>query len=201
MKKGHLAKLNINILLLKHSPNKIETFEDEIQYIIGNNRRNNFIKNLALDLKGNTLILYARVEGHGQPLFDLINNNKSDDRQVFFIHGGVETENREKVREIAESENNAIIVASYGTFSTGINIKNLHNVIFASPSKSRIRNLQSIGRVLRKGKNKTKAMLYDIADDISVKGKKNYTLNHLIERVKIYNEENFTYEIRKVYLK
>ena len=162
MKKGHLAKLNINILLLKHSPNKFETFEDEIQYIIGHNRRNNFIKNLALDLKGNTLILYARVEGHGQPLFDLINNNKSDDRQVFFIHGGVETENREKVREIAESENNAIIVASYGTFSTGINIKKLHNVIFASPSKSRVRNLQSIGRVLRKGKNKTKATLYDI---------------------------------------
>ena len=149
MKKGHLAKLNINILLLKHSPNKFETFEEEIQYIISHDRRNNFIKNLALDLKGNTLILYARVEGHGQPLFDLINNSKSDDRQVFFIHGGVETQNREQVRAITENESNAIIVASYGTFSTGINIKNLHNVIFASPSKSRIRNLQSIGRVLR----------------------------------------------------
>jgi superfamily II DNA or RNA helicase len=201
MKKGHLAKLNINILLLKHSPNKFETFEDEIQYIIGHNRRNNFIKNLALDLKGNTLILNARVEGHGQPLFDLINNNKSDDRQVFFIHGGVETENREKVREIAESENNAIIVASYGTFSTGINIKNLHNVIFASPSKSRIRNLQSIGRVLRKGDKKSKATLYDIADDISYKSRKNYTLNHLIERIKVYNQENFNYDIVNIPLK
>ena len=201
MKKGHLAKLNINILLLKHSPNKFETFEEEIPYIIGHNRRNNFIKNLALDLKGNTLILYARVEGHGQPLFDLINNNKSDDRQVFFIHGGVETENREKVREIAESENNAIIVASYGTFSTGINIKNLHNVIFASPSKSRIRNLQSIGRVLRKGDKKSKATLYDIADDISYKSRKNYTLNHLIERIKVYNQENFNYDIVNIPLK
>ena len=201
MKKGHLAKLNINILLLKHSPNKFETFEEEIQYIIGHNRRNNFIKNHALDLKGNTLILYARVEGHGQPLFDLINNNKSDDRQVFFIHGGVETENREKVREIAESENNAIIVASYGTFSTGINIKNLHNVIFASPSKSRIRNLQSIGRVLRKGDKKSKATLYDIADDISYKSRKNYTLNHLIERIKVYNQENFNYDIVNIPLK
>ena len=201
MKKGHLAKLNINILLLKHSPNKFETFEDEIQYIIGHNRRNNFIKNLALDLKGNTLILYARVEGHGQPLFDLINNNKSDDRQVFFIPGGVETDKREKVREIAESENNAIIVASYGTFSTGINIKNLHNVIFASPSKSRIRNLQSIGRVLRKGDKKSKATLYDIADDISYKSRKNYTLNHLIERIKVYNQENFNYDIVNIPLK
>ena len=84
-----LAKLDINVLLLKHSPNKFETFEDEVQYIIGHNRRNNFIKNLALDLKGNTLILYARVEKHGQPLFDLINNNNIiENRNVFFIHGG-----------------------------------------------------------------------------------------------------------------
>jgi len=202
MKKGHLAKLDINVLLLKHPPNKFENFEEEVQYIIGHNRRNNFIKNLALDLKGNTLILYARVEGHGLPLYELINNNNSiENRNVFFIHGGVDTEDREKVREITEQENNAIIVASYGTFSTGINIKNLHNVIFASPSKSRIRNLQSIGRVLRKGNRKTRATLYDIADDISYKSRRNYTLNHLIERIKVYNEENFNYDIVNIPLK
>ena len=120
---------------------------------------------------------------------------------MFFVHGGVATEDREKVREITEKETGAIIVASYGTFSTGINIKNLHNVIFASPSKSRIRNLQSIGRVLRKGDKKTKATLYDIADDISYKSRKNYTLNHLIERIKIYNEENFNYDIVNIPLK
>ena len=202
MKKGHLAKLDINVLLLKHPPNKFETFEDEVKYIIGHTRRNNFIKNLALDLKGNTLILYARVEGHGVPLYELINNNNTiENRNVFFIHGGVDTQDREKVREITEQENNAIIVASYGTFSTGINIKNLHNVIFASPSKSRIRNLQSIGRVLRKGNKKTKATLYDIADDISYKSRRNYTLNHLIERIKVYNEENFNYDIVNIPLK
>jgi len=201
MKKGHLAKLDINVLLLKHPPNKFETFEDEVQYIIGHNRRNNFIKNLALDLKGNTLILFARVEGHGEPLYELINKSKVDNRHVFFVHGGVDTEDREKVREITEKENNAIIVASYGTFSTGINIKNLHNVIFASPSKSRIRNLQSIGRVLRKGNQKTRATLYDIADDISYKSRRNYTLNHLIERIKVYNEENFDYDIVNIPLK
>ena len=202
MKKGHLAKLDINVLLLKHPPNKFENFEEEVQYIIGHNRRNNFIKNLALDLKGNTLILFARVEGHGEPLYELINNNNTiENRNVFFIHGGVDTEDREKVREITEQENNAIIVASYGTFSTGINIKNLHNVIFASPSKSRIRNLQSIGRVLRKGNKKTSATLYDIADDISYKSRRNYTLNHLIERIKVYNEENFNYDIVNIPLK
>jgi len=202
MKKGHLAKLDINVLLLKHPPNKFENFEEEVQYIIGHERRNKFIKNLALDLKGNTLILFARVEKHGLPLYELINsNNIIENRNVFFIHGGVDTEDREKVREITEQENNAIIVASYGTFSTGINIKNLHNVIFASPSKSRIRNLQSIGRVLRKGNKKTSATLYDIADDISYKSRRNYTLNHLIERIKVYNEENFNYDIVNIPLK
>ena len=201
MREGHLSQLDIQCIVLKHNPQKFETYQDEIEYIISHPQRNNFIKNLTLDLKGNTLVLFSRVEAHGQVLYDLINNNKNDDRKLFFIHGGVDADEREKVREITEKEKDAIIVASYGTFSTGINIKNLHNVIFASPSKSRIRNLQSIGRVLRKGKNKVKAILYDISDDCSTRSKKNYTLNHLIERIKIYNEENFNYDIITVQLK
>ena len=201
MSQGHLATLDINCLVLKHSPQKFEAFEDEVQYIINHDKRNSFIKNLAVDLKGNTLVLFQRVESHGAVLYDLINSSTKDTRKVFFIHGGVNTSERELVREITEKEDNAIIVASYGTFSTGINIKNLHNVIFASPSKSRIRNLQSIGRVLRKGKNKTKAVLYDISDDCTYGSRKNYTLNHLIERIKIYNEEDFNYEITTINLK
>ena len=199
MEKGFLAKLNAQIILLKHPPQEFETYEDEIQYLINHDRRNKFITNLALDLKGNTLILFSRVETHGQVLYDMINSD--DDRKVFFVHGGVDVKDRELTRSITEREKNAIIVASYGTFSTGINIKNLHNVIFASPSKSRIRNLQSIGRVLRKGNKKTSATLYDIADDISYKSKRNYTLNHLIERIKVYNEENFNYDIVNIPLK
>jgi len=198
MEKGYLAKLNAKIILLKHPPVCFDTYEDELQYLIGHEQRNKFIKNLALDLKGNTLILYSRVETHGEVLYNMINNN---DRKVFFIHGGVDVENRETCRSITEEENDAIIVASYGTFSTGINIRRLHNIIFASPSKSRIRNLQSIGRVLRKGKGKVKAVLYDIADDCSTDSKRNYTLNHLFERIKIYNEENFNYDLVKVQLK
>ena len=122
----------------------------------------------------------------------------TDDRQVFFVHGGVDAEERESVREITEKEKDAIIIASFGTFSTGINIKNLHNVIFASPSKSRIRTLQSIGRVLRKSDSKLTATLYDIADDCKKGSKQNYTLNHLIERIKYYNEEKFNYEIIQI---
>ena len=201
MKQGHLSQLDIQCIVLKHPPHKFEVYEDEIQYLISHEQRNKFITNLALDLKGNTLVLFSRVESHGAILFDKINSSKGENRKVFFIHGGVDTEERELVREITEKENNAIIVASYGTFSTGINIKNLHNVIFASPSKSRVRNLQSIGRVLRKGKNKTKAILYDISDDCTYNSRKNYTLNHLIERIKIYNEENFNYEIITIQLK
>jgi superfamily II DNA or RNA helicase len=201
MKQGHLSQLDIQCLVLKHPPQKFETYEDEIQYLISHEQRNKFIQNLALDLKGNTLVLFSRVEAHGAILYEKINKDKEDNRKVFFVHGGVDTDERELVREITEKENNAIIVASYGTFSTGINIKNLHNVIFASPSKSRIRNLQSIGRVLRKGKDKVKATLYDIADDCTNKSRKNYTLNHFIERIKIYNEENFNYEIITVQLK
>jgi len=201
MRQGHLSQLDIQCIVLKHLPQKFETYEDEIQYLISHEQRSNFIKNLSLDLKGNTLVLYSRVETHGAILYEKINTNKQNNRKVFFIHGGVDAEERELVREITERENNAIIVASYGTFSTGINIKNLHNVIFASPSKSRIRNLQSIGRVLRKGKDKVKATLYDIADDCSNKSRRNYTLNHFIERIKIYNEENFNYEIITIQLK
>ena len=198
---GHLATLDIQCLVLKYKPEKFDTYEDEIQFLISNERRNKFITNLSLDLKGNTLILYSRVETHGAVLFDLINKGATVNRKIFFVHGGVGAEDREKVREITEQQNDAIIVASYGTFSTGINIKNLHNVIFASPSKSRIRNLQSIGRVLRKGKNKVKAKLYDIADDLTLGSRKNYTLNHFIERVKIYVQEQFNYDIISINIK
>ena len=199
--KGHLSKLQIRVLILKHKDQKFETYEDEIQYIISHTKRNRFIKNLALDLKGNTLILFSRVATHGEILYESINSSVQGSRKVFYVHGGIEAQERERIREITENENNAIIVASYGTFSTGINIKRLHNVIFTSPSKSRIRNLQSIGRVLRKGDGKLKAVLYDIADDISYNSRKNYTLNHLVERIKIYNEEKFNYEIIQINLK
>ena len=201
MKQGHLAQLDIQCIVLKHPPQKFETYPDEIEYLISHEQRNNFIKNLTLDLKGNTLVLFARVESHGSILYDLINKNKKSNQKVFFVHGGVDAEEREQIREITETQKNAIIVASYGTFSTGINIKRLHNIIFASPSKSRIRNLQSIGRVLRKGANKVKAILYDLADDCTHNQRRNYTLNHFIERIKIYNEENFNYEIISIQLK
>jgi superfamily II DNA or RNA helicase len=174
-------------------------YQDEIDYLVSSNARNNFIKNLALKIKGNTLILFQLVEKHGKGLHELI-RNKAENRDVFFVFGGVDTEEREQVRAITEKSNNAIIVASYGTFSTGINIRNLHNIIFASPSKSRIRNLQSIGRGLRLKDNNSHATLYDISDDLTYNEKENYTLNHFRERINIYSEEDFDYEIHNIEL-
>ena len=198
-----LAKLDINIIILKYneeirkSLGKV-TYQDEIDWIVKNKSRNTFIRNLALDASGNTLVLFNFVEKHGKPLFDMINDKAEEDRKIFYVSGEVETSDREAIREITEKQKNAIIVASLGTFSTGINIKNLHNIIFASPSKSQIKVLQSIGRGLRKADDGRITRLYDITDDLQTKSKKNYALVHGEERIKIYNKEKFDYKIIEV---
>ena len=171
-----------------------------MDYIVGHNRRNKFIQNLTISLNGNTLLLFQYVDKHGKILYDMISKKVQEGRKVFFVYGGTDADTRENIRSITENETNAIIIASYGTFSQGINIRNLHNIIFASPSKSRIRNLQSIGRGLRKGEAKDKAVLFDISDDLRHKSKVNYTLNHFAERVKIYNSEEFEYKIYNINL-
>jgi superfamily II DNA or RNA helicase len=203
MEQKSVADLAITCLLLDYNDEdrklvKKMTYQEEMDWIVSNPKRNTFIKNLCTTQKGNTLVLFQYVEKHGKVLNDLVSEKVGDKRSVFFVHGGTDTEQREQIRALTEKEDDAIIIASYGTFSTGINIRNLHNIVFASPSKSRIRNLQSIGRGLRKGDNKTSCELFDIGDDLSWKSKKNYTLGHMVERVKIYNEEGFKYKMIKV---
>ena len=197
MEKGFLAKLKVQIKIVKHEPKKFDTYNDEIEYLGESVSRNHYICDLATSLKGNVLILFSRVEKHGIPLHELMQNKTN--RPTHIIHGGTDVKQREDVRSIAESSNNNIILGSYGTMSTGVNIKNLHHVIFAAPSKSRIRVLQSIGRGLRTTKEKKHAMLYDIGDDFrKPHGRSNFTLNHLAERIKYYNEEDFEYTIEEV---
>ena len=198
-----LAQLDINRIILNYLK-KVKndfgkkTYQEEIEYIVSNEKRNNFIANLAVDQKGNTLVLFNWVEKHGKPLFQLINTKVNEARKVFFVSGATETSDREAIRGIVEKQKNAIIVASLGTFSTGINIRNLHNIIFASPSKSQIRVLQSIGRGLRKSDNDEPTKLYDIIDNLCNGGKHNFGWTHGKERLKIYEKEKFkfkTYEI------
>jgi superfamily II DNA or RNA helicase len=203
--KGQLASFKIKCLILKHPESVCKMarswdYNQELEYIVMNTARNNFIRNLALSLNGNTLILFQFVEKHGKSLYANIKEHAKN-RHVFFVFGGTDVEIRESVRAITEKERDAIIVASYGTFSTGVNIRNLHNIIFASPSKSRIRNLQSIGRGLRIGDDKDEAVLFDISDDFRIGKYTNYTLKHFVDRVKIYDDEKFKYKFYNIELK
>lgn len=204
METKQLSDLKIFNIILQYpeelrKENKKNDYQKEIDFIVQYPPRNKFIRNLALSQTGNTLVLFQFVEKQGKLLYDMI-WAKCGDRKVFFVYGGTDTEQREKIRELTEQEKDAIIVASYGVFSTGINIPSISNIIFASPSKSRVRNLQSIGRGLRKSKEKETCNLYDIADDLTWKNKQNYTLLHMIERIKIYNDEHFDYKLIKVTL-
>jgi len=202
--KKTLSNLKIDSLILGYNDNECKIvkdlkYADEIDYIVRHKPRLFFVNKLLSPLKGNTLVLYQFVEKHGKPLYDLILNTYKD-RKVFFVSGDVDALTREKIRAITEKSSNAIIVASYGTFSTGINIKNLHNIIFSSPSKSKIRVLQSIGRGLRLGDNKNECKLFDIADDFTYKSRQNFTLQHFMERINIYNQEQFDYTIHRIKL-
>ena len=197
----HLAEFRIKAIVLNHTAEdrdkaKKYTYPEEIDFITGSEKRNKFLMNLVLSLKGNTLLLFKNID-HGTTLQNYI-STKAKDRKVFYVDGDVKGDIRNDYRAQIETETNAIIVASLGTFSTGINIRNLHNVVFASPSKSRVKVLQSIGRGLRKSSIKTSAVLYDVADDLSYKSHRNFTLQHFGERIRMYNEEKFEYKIYNV---
>jgi len=199
MNRGTIAQLKIKALVLKYTDEEKKLisktdYQTELDFIVTNSKRNKFIKNLVLSLEGNTIVFFNFVEKHGKVLYDLLKDNQHN-RKVFFISGEVDASKREEIRKAVEIEKNCIILASSGTTSTGTNIINLQNVIFTSPSKSRVRNLQSIGRTLRKSESKLNATLYDIADDLSWKSNRNHTLNHFMERIKIYTSESFDYKI------
>ena len=197
MDKGTIANIDIDCIVLKHNKQKKMTYQEEMDYLVMNDERNLFIVNLVKSLKGNTLVLFQYVEKHGVILHSMMSHTDMGGN-LHYVYGGTDTEDRESVREIVEQAKEDTILASYGTFSTGVNIKKIDNIVFASPSKSRIRNLQSIGRGLRKTEGKNNMRLFDIADDLQYE---NYTLNHLKERINIYNEENFPYNIKQFDLK
>jgi superfamily II DNA or RNA helicase len=178
-----------------------KTYQEEMDYLVTNEKRNKLITNLTLDQKGNTLVLFQFVEKHGKVLVDMMRDKAGEDRKIFYVSGEVDAADREQIRGIVEKQKNAIIVASLGTFSTGINIRNLHNIVFASPSKSQVKVLQSIGRGLRQSDDGSVTKLYDIADDLHINSHKNFTLRHSAERIKIYTKEQFPYKIHQINLK
>jgi superfamily II DNA or RNA helicase len=199
MKRKVLSNLQIDCLMLQYKDKEIAEIKraryiDELKWIVTHKERNEFIANLCKKIKGNTLLLFNFVDLHGKPLYELIQHVCAN-KKVFFIYGGTDADQRERIRQIVDKEKEAILVASYGTCSTGINIRNINNLIFTSPSKSVIRVLQSIGRGLRRSESKDRVKLYDIADNLSYKKYRNHTMNHLDERIKIYNKEQFDYNL------
>ena len=202
IRRSELANLNINCIVLDHvKDNRMtRTYQEEMDYLSTHRLRNLFISKLVADLKGNTLVLAQYIEKQLVPLCLMV--TELVDRPVHLIYGATPTEDREKIRKLVEkSVDSSIILASYGTFSLGINIKRLHNIIFASPYKSQIKVLQSIGRGLRTAEDKNVLNVFDIVDDLSYNNKENYTLKHFSERITIYNEQGFDYDIIPITLK
>lgn len=203
IEKKELSDFNVNCLVLKYDKETAESikkfkYSEEIKFLVTNKKRNTFIKNLALSLKQNTIILFNFIE-HGKYLYDLINNSKhKGDRNVYLIYGAIDSNERERIRKIVETEKDAIIIGSSSIMSTGINIKSLHNIIFAVNGKSIIRVLQSIGRAIRLHESKHKAQIYDIIDDLTFKKHQNFMVKHFLERIKIYNEQQFEYKIKSI---
>jgi superfamily II DNA or RNA helicase len=201
MDRGVVAELDIKILRLKYSDevkkefrrNKPE-YHEEVKWICVNEKRNKFIANLAIKQEKNVLILTQYVENQGKILYDLI-KSKAENKEVFFVSGEMDGSERERIRKLCETRDDIILIGTYQTMSTGVSIKNLHSFIAASPSKSMVRVLQSIGRLLRKNATKTSAVMFDIADDMSVQSYTNYAKLHLMERMKIYAEEKFRSKI------
>lgn len=202
MDQNYLSKLNIQCMLLSYDKDECSVvknlkYADEVKYILKHQKRNKFITNLVNVIPNNTLILFEYVDSHGKVLYEQI-KQKVVNRNVYFIYGGTPAEEREAIRKKVESDTNAIIVASVKVFSTGVNIKNLYSIVFVTPSKSRIRTLQSIGRSLRLGDRSNQATLYDIADNFQHGKRLNYVLKHFIQRCKIYDQEQFDYKVHKI---
>ena len=195
-KKGYEIETNLSafsVYILKFKAEKrtfkknkdkpLEAYQNEVEYLVKNPRRNEVIKNLAIKLGTNTIVMVERIE-HGEELERLIKNGT--DKPVFFIHGNVDMEERERIRELMDKNNDIIIVAISKIFSTGINIPNLRNIIFASTGKAKIRIMQTIGRALRKHPTKSMAYIFDIADNTT------YGSQHLQQRKLLYINEKYT---------
>ena len=204
--KGHIAGLKIYTIILKY-PLRVkrecyikagDDYQAQNDFIYGLKSRNEFIRKMVAQLDKNTLVLFTKIEKHGEPLRDTL--RVIPNRKLQYIVGGTQVSEREMARAIAERRDDVIILASYGVFSTGINVKNIHFILFASGYKSKIKVLQSIGRGLRKHKDKVDLVLYDIVDDMSFTSKKedirfiNHAVKHFKDRLKIYADQGFTHK-------
>ena len=201
MDSGKIAKLTIKCIILQY-PEKLRKYvqhmeyDEELDFIINHDNRNKFIANLADKLEGNTLTIIRFIEKHANVLKDYY--DAKNNKKTFLITGDVKHDEKTLIKENMEFETNANLMGSWGLVSTGMSIINLNNGIFASPSASEIRVLQGIGRILRKGRNKTTATQYDIVDCLTHEGRHNYMMRHFQQRLKYYRREGFDVQIIQV---
>lgn len=175
---------------------KEEAYFKELEYILSHEKRNAYILNLAKSLKGNTLLLFRFVE-YGKMLYNTL---KDEGYNVHFISGEIKPEERDEIKKSIMSSDQSILVASFGTYAEGVNIPNLHSVIFSSPNKGKIKVLQSIGRAIRTHSSKECATLHDIVDVLEYRKQENFALKHFNERMEMYSKEDFEYEIKEIEL-
>jgi superfamily II DNA or RNA helicase len=188
----YISNFHVIILKIKHSnipvfndfSNPTLPYQEELDFLINSDYRNGIIVNLALKMPNNTIIMADRIQ-HGLLLEAKLKELNKDNRRIFFIRGSTEMEERETIRSVMNDNNDIIVIAISKIFSTGINIPNLHNVIFGSAGKAKIKIMQSIGRALRLHPTKKTANIFDVADNTK------YGKMHLKERKKLYEQEKY----------
>lgn len=198
---GVLTKMNIAGIFLKYpeafiKENKDRIYQEEIKMVEEYSTRNKCL-NFIIDHSKPTdnILILVNHRDHLKQTTKYLNDNYPD-RKVSVIHGDVKATVREKIRTGIEHEEGTLLLATYATMSTGVNIPKLHSIVLFSNSKSRIKVLQSIGRGLRKHNTKNKVIIFDIIDDLSYKTrngkiKKNYCMQHYDERLTFYKEQEF----------
>lgn len=196
-KQETISEVEIRILLCKHSKKPISTvpfvspqdpYIFEYDYVVANKKRNDMIAKIAEKLEGNTLIAIDRLN-HIDELKKSLQNSK---KKIFVITGETPTEERTNIQNTMDQEDNIICIAMSKCFSTGISINNLHYAIFTYMGKGGVKTVQTIGRTVRKHPSKKKAIIFDVADDLT------YSTRHLKERVKIYKDQKIDYKITKI---
>jgi superfamily II DNA or RNA helicase len=190
----HVAALKLNYsnvpqFTIPSMHNPTAGYEEEITWLQTNKFRNDIITKLVNKQDKNTLIMVDRI-AHGEELLRAL--QESTTKEVHFVHGAVEIEEREMIRKLMEEQDNVVCIAISKIFSTGINIKNLHNIIFAAIGKARIKIIQSIGRSLRKHASKKRATIFDIWDNLR------YGNKHVVERLALYDREQISYSVTEL---
>lgn len=201
MDRGIVADLTIKCIILDHQKAglKPSTYQDEMNVIQKSSNRNGFIRKIAEGNEGNTLVILQNVKTHAKSLLEEL--KKIDGKQVFLVVGKTDVEVRDEVKKITESNDNVIILASYGVFAEGISIRNLHNIILASPTKSYRRIVQTIGRGLRITNTKKSCTIYDLVDlffESGTNDEPNFTFRHFKERLMIYIKSDFRHKTIQV---